>query len=157
MVDLCLPLSAGEGTFELHLVELEAVEKQICELLGNQAQLRERRPMLEISRADVPNSGVSMQRAANTLTTSTLCVSLHRPRAPRKRSSQISFTPAPGNHGPWVQQTRARHRGDELSSSAASDHRDIHPKLLFSSPQEGTWHCVHRCDRPARPCYVSWR
>ncbi len=138
MADLCLHLSAGEGTFELHLVELEAVEKHICELLGNQAQLRERRPTLEISRADVHNCGVSMQRAANTLTTSTLCVSLHRSRASRKRSSQISFSPAPGNHGPWVQQTRARPRGDELSSSAASDLRDIHPKPLFSSPQEGT-------------------
>ncbi len=39
MADLCLPLSAGDDTFKLHLVqlELEAVEKQICELLGKQA------------------------------------------------------------------------------------------------------------------------
>ncbi len=34
--------------------------------------------------ADAHKSGVSMQRAANTATTSTLCVSLHRPRAPGK-------------------------------------------------------------------------
>ncbi len=39
MVDLCLTLSADEDTFELHSVqlELEAVERQIHELLGKQA------------------------------------------------------------------------------------------------------------------------
>ncbi len=54
MGDLCLSLSAGEDPFELHSVqlELEAVEKQIHKLLGKQAQLRERRVMLETSRAD---------------------------------------------------------------------------------------------------------
>ncbi len=55
-------------------------------------------------------SGVSMQRAANTPITSTPCVSLHRPRAPGTRSSQMAFTPAPGNHGPWVQQRKTRSR-----------------------------------------------
>ncbi len=85
MADLCLPLSAGEDAFELHLVqlELEAVEKQIRDLVERQAQLREGRAMLETSWADVHKSGVSIQRAANTPTTSTPCVSLHRPRAPR--------------------------------------------------------------------------
>ncbi len=108
MADLCLPLSAGEDAFKLHSVqlELEAVEKQIRDLVEKQAQLRERRAVLEISRADAHKSGVSIQRAANTPTTSTPCVSLHRPRAPRTRSSQMSFTPAPGHHGPWVQQQR---------------------------------------------------
>ncbi len=64
MPDLCLPLTAGEDTFELHLVqlELEAVEKQIRDLVEEQAQLRER----ETSRADAHKSGVSIQRAANT-------------------------------------------------------------------------------------------
>ncbi len=49
MANLCLPLSAGEDTFELHSVqlELEAVERQIHKLLGKQAQLRERRATLE--------------------------------------------------------------------------------------------------------------
>ncbi len=75
MADLCLPLSAGEDTFELHSVELEAVERRIHELLGKQAQLRKRKAMLETSRADAHNSGVSMQRAAKTPTTSTPCVS----------------------------------------------------------------------------------
>ncbi len=108
MADFCLPLSAGEHTFKLNLVqlELEDVEKQIRELLGKQAQLRERRAMLETSRANAHKSGVSMQCAANTPTTSTPCVSLHRPCAPRTRSSQMSFTPAPGNHRLWMQQQR---------------------------------------------------
>ncbi len=94
MADLCLPLSAGEDTFELHSVqlELEAVERKIHELLEKQAQLRKWKATLETSRADAHKSGVSMQRAANTPTTSTPCVSLHRPRAPRTRSSQMSFT-----------------------------------------------------------------
>ncbi len=88
MAELCLALSAGEDTFELHSVqlELEPVERHIHELLGKQAQLRERKsnsgnieyiPLW----ADAHKSGVSMQRAVNTPTTSTPCVSLHRPRA----------------------------------------------------------------------------
>ncbi len=54
-----------------------------------------------------------MPCTANTPNTSNPCVSLHKPCAPRMRSSQMSFTTAPGNHRPWVQQqwkTRARHR-----------------------------------------------
>ncbi len=106
MADLCLPLCAGEDTFELHSVqlELEAVERR------KQAQLRKWKATLETSRADAYKSGVSMQRAANTPPTSTPCVSLHRPRAPGTRSSQMAFTPAPGNHGPWVQQRKTRSR-----------------------------------------------
>ncbi|XP_050958675.1 uncharacterized protein LOC127160041 [Labeo rohita] len=108
MANLCPPLSAGEDTFELHSLqlELEAVEKQIQELLVRQTELRERRAALESSRV----SNV-IQRDTNTLTTSTPCASLHSSRAPWTRSSQMSFTPAPGHHGPWVQQqrkTRAR-------------------------------------------------
>ncbi|KAI2649330.1 GDSL lipase [Labeo rohita] len=108
MANLCPPLSAGEDTFELHSLQLEldAVEKQIQELLVRQTELRERRAALESSR-------VSIQRDTNTLTTSTPCASLHSSRAPWTRSSQMSFTPAPGHHGPWVQQqrkTRARPR-----------------------------------------------
>ncbi len=93
MSDLCLPLSAGEDTFELHSVqlELEAVERRIHELLGKQAQLRKRKAMLETSRAGTHKSWVSMQCAANTPTTSTPCVSLHSPCAPGTRSSQMSF------------------------------------------------------------------
>ncbi len=54
MADLCLPLSAGEDTFEMHSVqlELEAVKKLIGEMLGKQAQLREWRAMLKTSRGD---------------------------------------------------------------------------------------------------------
>ncbi|XP_073703172.1 uncharacterized protein [Garra rufa] len=108
MANLCLPLSAGEDTFELHAVrvELEAVEKQIQGLLKRQFELQERKTALESVR-------VSIQHDTNTLITSTPCASLHRSGAPRTRSSRLSFTPAPGHHGPWVQQqpkTRARPR-----------------------------------------------
>uniref|UniRef100_A0A9J8BEX8 SGNH hydrolase-type esterase domain-containing protein n=1 Tax=Cyprinus carpio carpio TaxID=630221 RepID=A0A9J8BEX8_CYPCA len=56
---------------------------------------------------------VSIQHAANSPTTSTPCVSLHRPGAPRTRSAQMSFTPVLGHHRPWVhpqRRTRARPR-----------------------------------------------
>ncbi len=122
MADLCLPLSAGEDAFELHSVqlELEAVEKQINELLERQAQLRERQTALETSRADAHRSGVSIQRAANTPTTSTPCVSLHRPRAPRTRSTQMSFTPAPGHHLP-LRRFRSSRSPPETSSPPPRD------------------------------------
>ncbi len=118
MADLCLPLSAGEDTFELHSVQmdLEAVERWIHELLGKQAQLRKRKATLETSRADAHKSRVSMQRAANTPTTSTLCFSLHRPHAPGTRSYQMALTPAPGNPGPWVQQRKTRSRPRSTTS-----------------------------------------
>ncbi len=42
MADLCLPLSAGEDTFELHSVqlELEAMERRIHKLLGKKRNQR---------------------------------------------------------------------------------------------------------------------
>ncbi|KAI2661480.1 Cytoplasmic protein NCK1 [Labeo rohita] len=52
MANSCLPLSAGEDTFEL-----EAMENQIHELLEKQAELREWRAVLESSRADAHKSG----------------------------------------------------------------------------------------------------
>ncbi len=75
-------------------------------MLKKQAHLRKRKATLETSRADAHKSGVSMQHAVNTPTTSTPSVSLHKPRAPGTRSSQTSFTPEPGNPGPWVQQRK---------------------------------------------------
>ncbi|XP_051743303.1 uncharacterized protein LOC127508878 [Ctenopharyngodon idella] len=111
--DVSLPLSAGEDTFELHAVqlELEALERQIRTLLEKQAELRERRTALKTSRADAHQSSVSLQRDFNTPASSTPCASLHRARAPRTRSSQPSFTPAPSHQGPWVlQQRKARAR-----------------------------------------------
>ncbi len=110
------------------------MERRIHKLLGKQAQLRKRKATLETSRADAHKSGVSMQHAANTPTTSNPCfsaqvflsnpcfsaplirVSLHRPRAPRTRSSQMAFTPAPGNPGPWVQQRKTRSRPRSTTS-----------------------------------------
>ncbi len=51
-----------------------------------------------------------MQRAANAPTTSTPCVSLHRPVHPgRDRHRWPSLRPS-GNHGPWVQQRKTRSR-----------------------------------------------
>ncbi|CAM4651504.1 unnamed protein product [Leuciscus chuanchicus] len=103
----------GEDTFELHSVQLEldSVEKQIRDLLERQAELRDRRSALETSRADAHKSVVSNLL---TPTSSTPCVSLHRTRATRTRSSLVSFTPAPTHHhGPWVipqRKTRARTR-----------------------------------------------
>ncbi len=123
MSDLCLPLSAGEDTFEL---ELEAAERPIHELLENQAQLRKRKATLETSQADAHKSGVSMQCVANTPTTSTPCVSLHRPRAPGTRSSQMPFTPVLGN--PRTLDAEAEDAiqapGDDFSPSGL---RDFYP------------------------------
>ncbi len=66
--------------------------------MEKQAQLRERREALET-------------------TTSTPCVSLHRPRAPRTRSSQMSFTPAPGHLGLWVQQQQKTQDRPQVTTS----------------------------------------
>ncbi len=66
--------------------------------------------------ADAHKSRISMQHAANTLTTSTLCVSLHVLHAPGTQSSQMSFTPAPGNPGPWVQQRKKQSRPRAMTS-----------------------------------------
>ncbi len=85
-----------------------------------QRKRRKRKATLEASRADASKSGVSMQRIANTPTTSTPCVSLHRPRAPGTRSSQMSFTPAPGNPGPWMQQWKMRSRPRSTTSPLRS-------------------------------------
>ncbi|XP_052419805.1 uncharacterized protein LOC127963767 [Carassius gibelio] len=103
----------------LHSVqlELEAVGKQICDLEQRQAQLRERRAALESSRADAHKSGVSIQRAVNSTTTSTPCVFLHRPGAPRTRSSQMSFTATSGHHGPWVHPQRRTRSGSWATTS----------------------------------------
>ncbi len=156
MADSCLPLCAGEDTFELHSaqLELEAVETRIRELLGKQAQLRKRIATLETSRADAHKSGVSMQRAANAPTTSTPCVSLHRPRAPGTRSSQMAFTPAPGNHGPWVQQRKTRSRPRATTSPPRSS--TSHPGTASPLSARLIVRCGHRrLNRPACPCYIS--
>ncbi|XP_050957978.1 uncharacterized protein LOC127159114 [Labeo rohita] len=55
MANLCPPLSAGEDT-------LEAVEKQIQELLERQTELRERRAALESSRVSPVHPGRDLPR-----------------------------------------------------------------------------------------------
>ncbi|KAB5515064.1 hypothetical protein PHYPO_G00250760 [Pangasianodon hypophthalmus] len=108
MLVVCLPLSAGEDTLELHSVDLElkAVEKQICDLQVKQAQLRQRKATLETSQTDTHLSQVNSRRETNTSTTSTPCTSLSRSSARRTRPAQVSFTPVPGYHGAWMQQQR---------------------------------------------------
>ncbi|KAG1956924.1 hypothetical protein F2P79_008382 [Pimephales promelas] len=105
--DACLPLSAGEDTFELFTVkqELEYVEKQIRGLLVKQAELLDRRSTLEASRADANKSVVS---DVNSLTPSSSTPYVTLPR--KTRSSQASFTPAPKQHGPWITQRKTRAR-----------------------------------------------
>ena len=89
-----LPFGAGEETFELHAVqsELEAVEKQIHDLLVRQAELIDRRLALETSRADAHKSEINV---TNPLipTSSTPCVTQHRSRAPRSQSAMSFNTP----------------------------------------------------------------
>ncbi len=92
--------------------------------------------MLETSRADAHKSGVSMQRAANTPTTSTPCVFLHRPCAPGTRSSQMSFTPDPGCS------SGRRDPGPGRRSLPLHGLQDLHLKPLRSSPRDGTRRCV---------------
>ncbi len=137
MADLCLPLSAGEDTFKLHSVqlELEAVEKQIHELLGKQAQLREWRVMLETSRADAHKSGVSMQQAANTPTTSTLCFSAQA-LCTRDTIFPDVLHPVPGNHAPWVQQRKKRSRLQTMTSPLRRLRSSRSPRNLFSPLRE---------------------
>ncbi len=110
------------------------MDKQINELLERQAQLRERQTALETSWADAHRSGVSIQCAANNPTTSTPCVSLHRPRAPRTRSSQMSFTPAPGHHGPWVQQQRKTRAKPRARTSPLRRFRSSRSQPGIASP-----------------------
>ena len=110
-----LPFGAGEDTFELHAVqsELEAVEKQIHDLLVRQAELRDRRLALETSRADAHKSEINVTNPL-TPTSSTPCVTRHRSRAPRSRPAMVSFTPAPTrHHEAWIfpqRKTRVRSR-----------------------------------------------
>ncbi|CAM4598955.1 unnamed protein product [Leuciscus chuanchicus] len=69
----------GEETFELHALqsELEAVGKQIHDLLVRQAELIDQRLALETSRADAHKSVINVTNPL-TLTSSTPCVSQHR-------------------------------------------------------------------------------
>ncbi|XP_048045728.1 uncharacterized protein LOC125267805 isoform X1 [Megalobrama amblycephala] len=139
VLDVSLPLCAGEDTFELHAVqlELEAVERQIWILLEKQAELRERQTALETSRADAHQPSVSLQRDINTPASSTPCVSLHRARAPRTRSSQPSFTPAPSHQGPWVlQQRKTRARPRTRTSPPPPPVFDVSTRNRFSPLRE---------------------
>ncbi|KAL0199128.1 hypothetical protein M9458_007668, partial [Cirrhinus mrigala] len=116
-----------DDTFELHSLqlELEAVEKQIQELLGRQTELRERRAALESSRVpctlDAIFPGV-LHSGAGT---------------PRTLGAAEDASQAPA---------------EDLAPSAASGLRDLHPEPLRSPPRDGTRRCDHRrlhCPIPA--------
>ncbi|KAI2647459.1 GDSL lipase [Labeo rohita] len=113
MANLCPPLSAGEDTFELHLLqlELEAVEKQIQELLVRQTELRERRAALESSRVpctldaifpDVLHSGAGTPRTL----------------------------------GAAAAEVASQAPAEDLAPSAASSLQDLHPEPLRSPPRD---------------------
>ncbi len=89
------------------------MERQIHELLGKQAQLMKWKAALETSQADAHKSGVSMQRAANTPTTSTpppVCFSAQAP------CTWDTIFPDVLHSGPWVQQPMARSRPRSTTS-----------------------------------------
>ena len=115
-----LPFGAGEDTFELHAVqsELEAVEKQIHDLLVRKAELIDRRLALETSRAEAHKSETNVTNPM-TPTSSTPCVPQHRSRTSRSRSAMVSFTPAPTcHHEAWIfpqRKSRVRSRPRKLS------------------------------------------
>lgn len=62
--------------------------------------------MLETSCASACTSKVSTQRGITTPRPSTPCVSLCRDHAPKTFPAEVSVTPAPTHHGPWVHQRR---------------------------------------------------
>ncbi|XP_058246162.1 uncharacterized protein LOC131353269 [Hemibagrus wyckioides] len=142
-----LPLSAGEDSFELHSVdvELEAVEKQIRNLQVKQAQLRQRRAALESSWADAHMSQVNSRCDMITPTTSTPCVSLPRPSTARRQPTQVSFTPALGYHGAWMQQQRKTRALPRPRTSLLRDRlRDLDPQPIRSLSRDGTRRGDHR-------------
>ncbi|XP_052475873.1 uncharacterized protein LOC128031587 [Carassius gibelio] len=123
----------GEDTFELH----SAVEKQIRDLEVRQAQLRERRAVLESSWADAHKSGAWCTQDA------TFPDVLH------------SGTRTPQTLGASTAEDVNQAPGDDFSPSCP---RDLHPEQLRSPPQDGMRCCDHRrLHRPTRPCYVSPR
>ncbi|GAA6073253.1 uncharacterized protein LOC113107594, partial [Tachysurus ichikawai] len=158
MSHLCLPLSAGEDTFELHSVELEleAVGKHIRDLQVKQAELRERKAVLESSRSVAHLSQVNSRREITTPSTSTPCASLSRPSAPRKQPVQALFTPAPGYRGPWVQQWKTRAAPQTRTSPPPTVFEIPNPEPLRSPSRDGPRRCDHRrLHRPPRSCYCG--
>ncbi|XP_048058486.1 uncharacterized protein LOC125275520 isoform X2 [Megalobrama amblycephala] len=137
VLDVSLPLCAGEDTFELHAVqlELEAVERQIRILLEKQAELRERQTALETSRADA-----------------------HQPSGP---STKNAFIPAlvhsgavtPGTLGASAAEGASQASDQDLSSTAPGLRRLDTEPLLPSSRGRTRRRGHRRLHRPLRPRY----
>ncbi|KAK3542229.1 hypothetical protein QTP86_018989, partial [Hemibagrus guttatus] len=124
---VCLPLSAGEDSFELHSVdlELEAVEKQIRDLQVKQAQLRQRKAALESSRTDA-----------------------HLSQAQRKDAARPGFVHSgagvPRSLDAAAAEDASQAPGEDLSPSAATRLRDPDPEPLRSPSRDGVRHGDHR-------------
>ncbi|KAK3545752.1 hypothetical protein QTP70_011318 [Hemibagrus guttatus] len=114
MLVVFLPLSASEDSFELHSVdlELEAVEKQIHDLQMKQAQLRQRKAVLESSQTDAHLS--QAQRTKNAA----------RP------GFVHSGTGVPQSLDATAAEDASQAPGEDLSPSAAIRLRDLDPELL---------------------------
>ncbi|KAL0162322.1 hypothetical protein M9458_041718, partial [Cirrhinus mrigala] len=64
-------------------------------------------------------------------------------RAPWTRSSQMSFTPAPGHHGPWVQQQRKTRARPQLRTSPPP------PPLVFEISTRNRFAPLRKTERDA--------
>ncbi|KAK2908869.1 hypothetical protein Q8A67_004706 [Cirrhinus molitorella] len=119
----------GDDTFELHSVqvELEAVEKQIRQLLERQAELR---AALESSRALCTQDALFPDV-------------LH------------SGTGTPRTLGAAAVEDASQATDDDLSPSATPGLRDLHPEPLRSPPRDGTRRCDRRRFHPQIPAILK--
>ncbi|KAL0173698.1 hypothetical protein M9458_029666 [Cirrhinus mrigala] len=104
---------------------LEAVEKQIQELLGRQTELRERRAALESSRVPCTLDAIFPDV-------------LH------------SSAGTPRTLGAAAAEDTSQAPAEDLAPSAASGLRDLHPEPFRSPPRDGT----RRCDRRRLHCLI---
>ncbi|KAK3555560.1 hypothetical protein QTP86_021776, partial [Hemibagrus guttatus] len=121
---VCLPLSAGEDSFELHSVdlELEGVKKQICDLQVKQAQLRQRKAALESSWSDAHLSQAKCTKDA------------------ARPGFVHSGAGVPRSLDAAAAEDVSQAPGEDLSPSAATRLRDLDPEPLRSPSRDGVQH-----------------
>ncbi|KAK3509408.1 hypothetical protein QTP70_033973 [Hemibagrus guttatus] len=137
---VCLPLSADEDSFELQSVdlELEAMEKQICDLQVKQAQLRQRKAALESSWTDAH------------------LFQAQRTKDAARPGFVHSGAGVPRSLDVVAAEDVSQAPGEDLSPSAATRLRDLDPELLRPPSRDGVLRGDHRrLHRPARPCYCG--
>ncbi|CAM4526736.1 unnamed protein product [Leuciscus chuanchicus] len=110
----------SEDTFELHSVQLEldSVEKQICDLLERQAELRDRRSALETSR-DAGNQDAIIPGFIHSGTDT-----------------------SPRTLGDSTAEDASQDQSKDLSAPPGL--RDLHPEPLLPSSRDVTRRCDHR-------------